>query len=291
MKTRKITIVALVLIAVGLITCIVCFGFGFRYDRDIESAIRESFSRTYPGDLENSQNNSIQNIKNLDFDLDSCTLNIVEGNDISLDVKDAIKDTITQKVDGDTLKVVQELPSKYKNHSNISIFGIDINRGNINSSKTVITLTVPKDYKFDNVDFKTDVVKLNISRLTSDVFKLDADVGSADISNLTSNKTYIKSDVASVNVNNSVINDATISTDVGSIDVNGVMTGDCKVSANVGGINLNLRGNVSDYSFTSNSGIGSVRINGKKPSELNNLNGKNTMKLDSDVGSVTININ
>jgi hypothetical protein len=50
-----------------------------------------------------------------------------------------------------------------------------------------------------------------------------------------------------------------------------------------------LAGDKNDYSVTANGGVGSISINGEKPSE--NKNGKYNIRIDGGVGNVNININ
>lgn len=276
MKIKKVTIIALILIVAGLLTCIVSFGFGFRFDK-IENN-KHTENKTF--DLSDQNDN----IKNLDIDLDACHFYIIKGENFNIDIKNSIENTVTHEVNGDTLKVEQKL----KHKANIVLFGWNFGNGR-GFDKTVITLTIPKNYTFDNVKIDVDVVKMDIDALKTKDLTIKNGVGSSTLNNIEADKAKIESDVGSVDINVSNLNDTDIESNVGSIKYNGELTGDCSISSDVGSVIVNLDGSLSDYSFRGHSGVGSIKINGNKLSDINQSGGNTKIKLDSSVGSIKIN--
>lgn len=280
MKTKKTSVIALTLITIGLIVCIISFGFGFGFDFKKSNNDYETYS------FEKSYDSGIENIN---FDIDCGDIRIVEGDNLKLEVKDAIVNTVKESIKNNTLTVTQNNPKKANGNFTFSIFGHSINSNN--SIDTEFTLTIPKGTKFNKIEFENNVSNITAYELTCESFLCDIDVGEVDIDNLNCEKTKISSNVAQVTFKNANINDCDITSDVGDIKIKGVVTGTNKFSTDVGDLELELIGDVENYSFSVDKGIGSAEINGKRASSFENESAPNTFDITHDIGDVDITIN
>lgn len=287
MKTRNATNIAVALIAIGIIVCIVAFGFGvgnFKKNYKLQS-----FVKTYDNNINTENiNSSNLSVENISFDIDCGNIEIVEGDVFQLEVIDAIEDTVKQSVENNTLTVTQHNPSNSKWKFNF--WFLNNSDDEENSINTIFKLTVPKNTEFENVEFKTNVGNITAYEITCADFSCDIDVGSVNIDNLTCQKTEIDSDVASVALKNAKISNCDITSDVGDIEIKGIITGKNEISTNVGDLKLDLQGDINDYSFSVDKGIGDVEINDKEVSSLENSSASNTFKIKHDIGDVDITI-
>lgn len=287
MKTKKAPVIALTLIAIGIVVCIVSFGFGFNNsDIDFDT---QSFEQSYDlnTNLEDITADEFS-VKSINFDIDCGDIKIVEGDSFKLEVKDAIVDTVEQSVTNNTLIVTQHNPKTTNGKFSFNIFGHSVS--NKDALNTVFTLTVPKGSKFINVDIKSNVGDMTAYELTCKNFSSDIDVGKVNIDNLTCEKTEIATNVGDVKLQNVNINDCDISSNVGDINIDGVITGKNTISTDVGDLDMTLKGNVDDYSFSVDKGIGDSEINNKKASLFENQSAPNTFDINHDVGDVDITI-
>lgn len=289
MKTRKTPVIALTLIVIGLVVCIVSFGFGFGFGNSNKNYETQTFTQIYDRNAGTEDMHATNfSFENIDFDIDCGNIKIIEGDSFELKVKDAIVDTVEEHVKNKTLTVTQNNPKNLKYGFNISFFGHSIN--NNNSLDTTFILTIPKGTEFYNINFKIDVGNIDTYELNCRNFSCDIDVGEVSLDNLTCEKTKIDSDVASINLKNARINDCDITSDIGKVDIQGIITGTNTFSTNIGDLELDLDGDITNYSFSVDKGIGDAEINNKKASLFENENALNTFDIKHDIGDVDITI-
>ena len=263
-------------------------------------------------------------IENIDISIPYGDVKIIEGEKFTLSVKDAIKNSFTKtEVDGNTLKIEQTNP-EFSGFFGNSLFFHGINGAKLPK----ITITIPENFDSDSFrfesgigtadisdiiadDFKIElgtgdtsfnnikvsgdsnissgVGKLQINDLSADSLTLSSGVGEITGNNLSSQKTSISTGTGSIKLTDCDFNDLDLDNGVGEFELNGKITGDTDIDGGVGEIKINIDGNAEDYFFKSDTGVGGIRLNGKKMGEeTGNNNAPNKIDISGGVGEIDI---
>lgn len=185
---------------------------------------------------------TFENIKNLDIEIGVTEMNIetYDGDEFKIEARDVPKE-ITYEKDGDTLIIDDESDE-------------GTNWGWANHSPK-ITLYVPK-----NVEFKEVELNVGVGALKASDFK---------------------------------VKDINIDSGVGSITLDGKITGDAEISNGVGTVKLNLEGSEDDFNYNIGGGLGSIKIGSNKFNSIDNdehidNNASKEMDIDCGVGTIKV---
>lgn len=263
-------------------------------------------------------------IENIDISIPYGDVKIIEGEKFTLSVKDSIKNSFTKtEVDGNTLEIKQTNP-EFSGFFGNSLFFHGINGAKLPK----ITITIPKNFESDSFKFESGIGTSDISDIIADDFNIDlgtgdtsfsnikvsgnskisSGVGHLEINDLSADSLTLSSGVGEITGNNLSAQDTNISTGTGSIrltdcdfndldldngvgefDLKGKITGDTDIDGGVGQIKINIDGNAEDYFFKSDTGVGGIRLNGKKMGEeTGNDNAPNKMDISGGVGEIDI---
>jgi DUF4097 and DUF4098 domain-containing protein YvlB len=223
--------------------------------------------------------NTFSNVKNMNITLDTANFDVITGDELKVEA-DNITDKFVCKQDGDTL-VINENENKF------NLFGM-IN----NVIDTKITLYIPEGYNFDNVELNSGVGNTNFNTLKSDSLTLKLGVGDFTGNKLESNTTDIKGGVGDIKIENSKLNDMNLKSGVGNTRISGKITGKSKVSAGVGDVYINVNGKKSEYTLSTNSGIGGIDINESNSNESTaSIIPIYRLDVDGGIGNITVNFN
>ncbi len=204
-------------------------------------------------------------IKELDINIDVAQVFIMPGEGFTVraeNTEDMYIKSVLEK-DG-TLEIKDE---RYKEWFNVNP---------INHPKVYIT--IPEGMRLNAVDIETDVGALEAKNVSFSTLKLDVktDVGSIDIAGITSSET-----------------DAEVA--VGSIELQGTFSGKTELTCKVGSIKLTSTGNIADWSFESETTLGSIEINDNSMTGLGKQSStskkNNHLELSCDLGSIKVAIN
>lgn len=160
-----------------------------------------------------------------------------------------------------------------------------------NKNKGTVTIYIPKDIEFDNVEIALGASSILVESLTTKNFNFEVGAGKVSINNLfVTNKADIDGGVGKIDIKNSSINNLELDMGVGKVTINSVLLGKNKVEAGVGKLTLNLLDGKDNYTTRVSKGIGSINIDGKDTSDNNNYGtGKNTIDLEGGIGAIDIN--
>ena len=263
-------------------------------------------------------------IENMDISIPYGDVKIVEGDKFTLSVKDAIKNSFTQtEVEGNTLRIKQSNP-EFSGFFGNSLFFHGINGAKLPK----ITITIPEKFVTDSFKFESGIGTSDISDIIADDFKislgtgdtsfsnikvsgtseissgvghlqindlsaqkltLSSGVGEITGSNISSQDTSISTGTGSIKLTDCDFNDLDLDNGVGEFELNGKITGDTDIDGGVGQIKINIDGNAGDYFFKSETGVGGIRLNGKKMGEeTGSDNAPNKIDISGGVGEIDI---
>ena len=209
--------------------------------------------------------------KCLALSIGAATLEIKEGNELAY-----TSDIDNLEVSlGDTKLVI-------KDKSRVHWFG--------NNDKKTITVTVPKDMKFDMIGIASGAGKINTEKLVTKGAKFDLGAGETMIRDLeVSDSAKIDAGVGKVTIDGGLINNAEIALGIGSANISSKLTGKSKIDCGIGSVNLNLLLPDSAYTIRADKGIGSINFNGSKISDSSIIgNGDYEIDIDGGIGSINI---
>lgn len=229
---------------------------------------------------ENKVVQSIETIENLKenvrlkIDLKVSNLEIKEGSTgvVQLE-KQNVSTNVTCKVIGDTLEIREKNQNWFK--------GID------GQSKLIVYL--PKNMILDMLNISMGAGLAEVQDINTEKLDIDAGAGKITLTNISSKKTNIDGGAGKLTINNAVLNDLDLDCGVGLTRIAGDIRGKSKISCGVGRTELDLIQTKDEYTIRTETGIGSITLNGEKCLDDGNYgNGENIIKIDGGVGSVEI---
>lgn len=196
-------------------------------------------------------------------------------------------------------------------------------------SNQILEITYPSDASLNRVELDVDAAKVEITDLKADkiegnldfgdltikntnssviIFNLDSgsatlenvecdsidvdlDLGALEIDGLKTNKTNIDSDSGSVDIKNIESQGAEISLNMGALKIEGMLLGNSEIEMDLGDAVLDLKQSRDETSYSVETSLGSVTINGNKNTGTieNRIPGsKNNIEVSSDSGDIKI---
>ncbi len=159
-----------------------------------------------------------------------------------------------------------------------------------NFSKTSITVTVPDNYALNLISIENGMDDCDIDNIEVSEFILTAGVGDVTISGLVSSDTDIDGGVGDINIADSELGNFKLECGVGDIDIEGSVA-DCSIHTGVGDASLKLHGDFDDYDIDISTGIGDIRINGRRYSKNSRINkgAEYNFTISGGVGDIDVN--
>ena len=182
---------------------------------------------TYFDDSISNSEYAFVGIKNLDIEVDGCKVNI-------------------QEYDGSSIKVISSKSIKIVNENNDLMIEDNFNIFNLNNSNKKITVYIPINYQFNDVDISVDAGDFAAKKITTTNLNVEVDAGKATIDLLDCLNSDFDCDVGDIEVM-MVGSEADYSYDV-SCDLGSVRIGNYKTD-----------GLSDDYSFS--SGMKKISVN------------------------------
>ena len=213
-------------------------------------------------------NQSTENIKYLDIDVNSSNLVIKPGNSFIIETNNK---HIKYKIDNNELKIKEE--------------GYHLTNSKL---KSELIITIP-DTNLNEIDINTGAGNLNIDSINTEKLDIDLGTGTTLINNLYSKRADIDTGAGTFTINNGSINDLDLDIGVGEVKITSNITGNSSISSGVGKLSLNLLNTFDNYRFEVNKGIGKVTINDIEVGDNSTLgNRTNTIKLDGGIGEIVV---
>ncbi len=224
-------------------------------------------------DSKNEENTIInsnvgENKLNLEIDIPYSNLKIVTGNEYRIESNN--KDLIINE--DDKAIYIKDNKKLFRNKSNN------------------ITIYLPKDKEFNNIDIESGAGKVEIERLIANNLSFDLGAGVTTISELViNNSANIDTGAGSFTINGGSINNLDLDMGVGDATINSVLMGNNKINSAIGRLNINLLDSIDNYTFNFNKGIGEIRVNNKEIiDDYNKGNGQNNIYIDGGIGKINI---
>lgn len=227
-------------------------------------------------------NKSFSDVKSLYIENGVGTLNIRvgEGDEILVEAQNMPSDFVVEKSFSKELKI----ESKFNFWNFIS--------GNGGAGdKSKITVYVPADFVADRMKLDAGAGNINIEDLEAEKLDINAGAGNINGIRITAEQVKLDGGVGNITLDQVNFTDSDIDSGVGNVKIQGSLYGNNKIDCGVGGVSLDLLQSSDDYNLRVEKGLGSIRINGEKYSDLNwdNKNADNTLKIDGGVGNIDIN--
>jgi hypothetical protein len=286
--TRACLIFSGVVIAIGLILTIIggILGAGSTFASMVKDG---PFSVTwgkhhtfYASDDLTTNSFEFNNIDELNIDLKYGELSIVksDGNSIKVEADNVLDGFACKEDDG-------ELVIKDNIKGNLKI-------GFNDDYHPVVTLYIPENTVFDDVDIDMGAGYVNSSDLSTDKLVIDLGAGEYEGSNIIAKDAKLSVGAGHLSINDFVTDTIDLDCGTGKMEIYGEIQGDAKIDCGIGNIVLSLTNSQSEYNYKIDCGIGNVTVGeqsfgGIATEKKINNNADNNMDIDCGVGGVEIN--
>ncbi len=225
-------------------------------------------------------NKSYENVSSLYIDHGIGTLNIRQGksNEVEVDAKNVEDINIDLSSSGEL-----KIRSKFNFWNFISG-----NRGI--GERSVITIYVPDDFVADKVVLDAGAGNIHIEALITEKLDINAGAGNIKGSNISAGQVILDGGVGDITFDEVNFTDSDIDSGVGNITIEGSLYGKNEIDCGVGEVTLDLAQSTDDFNIRVEKGLGNVRINGEKFSDLNwdNMTAENSLDINGGVGNIDI---
>lgn len=212
-------------------------------------------------------------VKNMDIKLGVCKLEIKEGEQLKVE----------------TSNVTDKFKCDVKNGA----LKIEDNKMNTNIFKNIVpqvTIYIPKDYKFEEIDLELGINNSNIYELNGEDINIEIGVGKARIDNLNGEKVEINGGAGETVIDNFNIERLDLEAGIGSMIINGKISDNSDIVSGIGRLEINLVGQKDDYELRLQRGIGNLEIDGEKIREDEKIgSGSIKIRVEAGIGETEIN--
>lgn len=242
------------------------------------NAIEES---TYNNtEIIESANYEYTNIEKLDIELGMCKLNIKNDDTLTDKIKVEMKNTsdkIYCKQTGNELKIEDD--------KNVSI-NFFKNRDTVPE----ITIYIPENQTFTNVDLDVSINDSNIEKINGNKVKIKAGSGRCIVKDILAKELEVEGGAGEFIIENSKTEKLDLEAGIGNTIITTEILNVADIDSGVGRLELNLLGNKENYTIKPSVGIGGVTVDNEK-TENNKVigNGSQRVSIDAGVGEVVVN--
>ncbi len=242
-----------------------------------------------------SLNESYQDVKRLDVEVNYGNVEIVRGNEFSIFAENLVDEGMESYVTEGTWVI------KEYNREMINFFGIKVPVWDVvhidgwgDDFDPKIIITVPEDFVAENVSFKIAAGSAKIEEINALTGDFKVETGELKIEELTiSNKSSYSIGAGNMILKNMTAKDITVDCGLGNVEISGSISGDSDISCGVGRVDVNLNGDDDDYTYDVSSGLGNVVIDGDKYNSISNKiikneSTENKITLDCGVGNIRV---
>lgn len=213
------------------------------------------------------------NVEKLDIKLGVCRLEIKEASQIKVETSD-VTDKFKCELKNGTLKIED-------NKMNTNIF---------NNKVPEVTIYIPRNYKFNEIDLELGVNNSNIYELIGKDISIEFGVGKARIDSLNGEKVEINGGAGETKIDNVNIEHLDLEAGIGSIVINGKILNNSEIVSGIGRLEVNLVGEKDNYELRLERGIGNLEVDGEKVREDENIgNGTIKIRIEAGIGETEIN--
>lgn len=257
-----------VLLVIGLLAIGISFIMGGNWDETLSIVNMGNLSNYYRrndnSELDSDaiiwdelESNSItfdfsgETVKKAQINITNADITIVEGSSFAVRIDNIKKDDISCKVTRTGNLVIDNASNSF------SLFNIIRRRSFIN--RGAVELTVPSGFTFDNIE------------LVSHTGNLSSDIP------LRAGKATIKTESGSIVLSELYSEKTSISSETGSILVSGILHGKTEIKCDSGSVEVAITDSKSNYSYTADSGMGEITVDGTSYAGSSRLTSGKTM--------------
>lgn len=213
-------------------------------------------------------NNTYKCVENIDIDVASSSIEIIEGDKYSVDISN----------NPDKYRV------RYKNNT------LKIDKDNFSfKDDSVIVITVPRNSVLEELEIESNG-KVILEDIDVSKVNIDMGAGSLKVYNSKFSNIDIDGGAGEIKLDDCTLNNLELDSGVGRVEINSSITGNSKISAGVGEVDVTLFGSEDDYSLILEKGIGSIKVNGDTVNDGEVVgNGINKLKIEGGIGSINVN--
>ena len=253
---------------------------------NVAFSVMSAVSSNHSNDKDNTSldiSDSFTGVKSLDVNNSTGKLTIKTGETFKVEAENVSKD-FTAKVDNDGTLEVSD------NNKDFEFLWFDFN--GFNSPNSKITVYIPNDFVAKEAKINTGAGSVYIGGLKSEYLYVSTGAGSISGDDITAEEVKIEGGVGSISLQDVNFADGDFNCGVGSLNIDGVLSGKNKIDCGVGSVSLDLTGDVDNYDYDFDSGIGKIHLNGEKVSDdyKTDNDAANSIKVEGGVGDVSINI-
>ncbi|WP_297669715.1 DUF4097 family beta strand repeat-containing protein [Thomasclavelia sp.] len=209
---------------------------------------------TYFDDSISNSEYAFVGIKNLDIEVDGCKVNI-------------------QEYDGSSIKVISSKSIKIVNENNALMIEDNFNIFNLNNSNKKITVYIPINYQFNDVDISVDAGDFEAKNIYARDIEISVDAGDFAAKKITATNLNVEVDAGKA-----------------TIDLLDCLNSD--FDCDVGDIEVMMVGSEADYSYDVSCDLGSVRIGNYKTDGLSDdysfSSGMKKISVNCDASDIDI---
>ena len=268
-----------VAIALGLILAIFIISVIVRTALGIFGAVGHFGKNTTSSAVTNKEfSQAFNGVTVLDLDYSAGYLEIEKGDVFKVEGYN-LPDNFTAEQKNDTLKIKDSIKDPVKFLNALS-----------DSQKPHLTITVPENIVFREVELDFGASDTSIDTLKADRLKVDMGVGRVEMKNITADNAKFNNGAGEVILSGMKLNDMDMECGVGKVSFEGSLTGKNKIDGGVGETTLDIEGSPSDFDIKGETGIGEFTVDGARFTEdrFRNSNAPNSLDIDSGVGSLRI---
>ena len=153
-----------------------------------------------------------------------------------------------------------------------------------------ISLTIPADKHFKNVNITTGAGKFTLQQLSADRLSFSLGAGEVVIDNLyVTQMAEIEGGAGKITVKNGAMKNMSFDMGVGELSLQTQLLGNCELNCGVGEVNVVLLGEKESYQVTVSKGLGNATIDGQKVNtQMTVGTGENRFNTTGGIGSLTI---
>lgn len=249
---------------------------GVNYDINDRSMFAHS-QKIYKGDVPRYCLGT--DVENLDIEVGGCILETKTSKDDSfyIEVNKAYK--FQGYVEDDTLYIKASNGAKTWNKM----------------GSCTITLYVPRNFGFENVDIEMGAGVLEVSDLLAgDCISLEVGAGQIVIDNIQSNTLELEIGAGEIKLKNmDVYEELSAEVGMGNFEANGVVMGKADIQCAMGNVDLELAGGETSYNYIVECAMGNIDIGNHSYSGLAkemsiNNNAGVTIELECAMGNITV---
>lgn len=187
---------------------------------------------------------------------------------------------------------------RFKIESNLKNLSVSVNGGvlkivdriksNVTYTDAMLTLSLPRDITFEDVEIKTGAANLAADSLSTNSLTLKLGAGNVEFGCLNAYEdAEIKGGAGQITVHDGILENLSLEWGVGRLDLTAALSGESDLVLGVGESNITLIGSSDDYTLDVEEGIGSITIDRASGSGNGGI-GQNQVEIQGGIGDANI---